>query len=450
MSGAWQRGVALAARLVLIAALGWTVLKPAGQYRVTAYFAADRRPVPRLRRAGARHPGRHDHRHRAARRPGAGRDEHRRGLRRPRRRRRGRPRAVPGVRPLRAVLARSTTAAPTMEDGAEIPLDRTATPVELDEVYGALDELSHRARPERRQRERRAVGPGRRRCGEPRGQRRGAQPDADRLLAGGRRRSSEQPGRPVQLAGQPADLHHGAGHHRRAGRPVQRQHGRGQPSCSPTSGEDLRRRVVAARRSRWPTSPTSSQDNTSPADHQRRPARRRDPRAGAAAGRRWPRCSTWRRPRWATWRAPTTPTSGRWTPATTGSARRTPRSSSAGPSPRSAGSTWRPDLPLPLPVPDPTAPLRTATEQICARLLSGDANADGSLDDLNSNGIPDYEELRQALLGGGGGRRWRRRRFAARTPDGGGPVTRRTQQLTAAAGGRGAAQRLRLPGRLRR
>ena len=30
-------------------------------------------------------------------------------------------------------------------------------------------------------------------------------------------------------------------------------------------------------------------------------------------------------------------------------------------------------------------------------------NANGSPDDLNGNGIPDYEELRQALLGGGGG-----------------------------------------------
>jgi hypothetical protein len=63
------------------------------------------------------------------------------------------------------------------------------------------------------------------------------------------------------------------------------------------------------------------------------------------------------------------------------------------------------DLPLPLPVPDPTAPLRDSVQEICARLLSGDANADGAFDDLNANGTPDYEELRQALqgLGGGGG-----------------------------------------------
>jgi hypothetical protein len=61
------------------------------------------------------------------------------------------------------------------------------------------------------------------------------------------------------------------------------------------------------------------------------------------------------------------------------------------------------DLQLDLPLPDPTAPLRDSVNQICARLLSGDANADGTLDDLNGNGVPDYEELRQALLGAGSG-----------------------------------------------
>ena len=38
MSGSLQRAVALAAALVLVVALGWTVLRPAGQYRVTAWF----------------------------------------------------------------------------------------------------------------------------------------------------------------------------------------------------------------------------------------------------------------------------------------------------------------------------------------------------------------------------------------------------------------------------
>jgi virulence factor Mce-like protein len=58
---------------------------------------------------------------------------------------------------------------------------------------------------------------------------------------------------------------------------------------------------------------------------------------------------------------------------------------------------------LPAAISDPTAPLRTSTEEICARLLSGDANADEEPDDLNGNRVPDYEELRNALLGDGGG-----------------------------------------------
>ena len=38
MSGSLQRAVAAAAALVLLLALGWTILRPAGQYRVTAWF----------------------------------------------------------------------------------------------------------------------------------------------------------------------------------------------------------------------------------------------------------------------------------------------------------------------------------------------------------------------------------------------------------------------------
>jgi virulence factor Mce-like protein len=58
-----------------------------------------------------------------------------------------------------------------------------------------------------------------------------------------------------------------------------------------------------------------------------------------------------------------------------------------------------------LPVPNPTlpAPLPTTPEGICARLLSGDANADGTPDDLNHNGVPDLQELLTLLSGGGGG-----------------------------------------------
>jgi virulence factor Mce-like protein len=61
----------------------------------------------------------------------------------------------------------------------------------------------------------------------------------------------------------------------------------------------------------------------------------------------------------------------------------------------------RVDVTRDLPIPDPLnpQPLPTTTEAICARLLSGDANADGKPDDLNGNGIPDYEELRRELAG---------------------------------------------------
>ena len=38
MFGSLQRGAAFAAALVLLVALGWTVLRPAGTYRVTAFF----------------------------------------------------------------------------------------------------------------------------------------------------------------------------------------------------------------------------------------------------------------------------------------------------------------------------------------------------------------------------------------------------------------------------
>ncbi len=141
MSGSLQRGVAFAASLVLVAALAWTVLKPAGQYRVTAWFDQT---------VGLY----------------AGSDVRILGIA---------VGEITEVLPLgdrvrvemvidedydipadasAVVLAPSLVSdryvqfapvydgGPTMEHGAEVPLDRTATPVELDEVYGALDELS--------------------------------------------------------------------------------------------------------------------------------------------------------------------------------------------------------------------------------------------------------------------------------------------------------------------
>jgi virulence factor Mce-like protein len=136
-----QRGVALVTALVLIGAVGWTVLRPAGQMRVTAWFDAavglysgsdvrvlgipvgtvtdvvpmgDRVKVSMLV------------------------DDHY---------------DIPADAEA-VVLAPSLVSdryvqfAPvysggaTMRDGAEVPLERTATPVELDAVYGALDDLS--------------------------------------------------------------------------------------------------------------------------------------------------------------------------------------------------------------------------------------------------------------------------------------------------------------------
>ena len=141
MSGSVQRGVALAAAFVLLAALGWTVLRPAGQYRVTAYFTQtvglypgsgvsilgiDVGDITEVTALGDR-----------VRVEMLIDDDY----------------EIPADAQA-VVLAPSLVSdryvqfspvydgGPTMEDGDEVPLDRTATPVELDQVYGALDELS--------------------------------------------------------------------------------------------------------------------------------------------------------------------------------------------------------------------------------------------------------------------------------------------------------------------
>jgi virulence factor Mce-like protein len=141
MSGSLQRGVALVAALVLVGALGWAVLRPADQYRVTAYFTqavgiyeggdvrilgidvgevtsvvpmGDRVKVEMLVDEGYDIPADAD--------------------------------AVilaPSLVSDRYVqFAPVYSGGETMADGAQLGLDRTATPVELDAVYGALDELS--------------------------------------------------------------------------------------------------------------------------------------------------------------------------------------------------------------------------------------------------------------------------------------------------------------------
>jgi virulence factor Mce-like protein len=140
MTGAWQRGVAFAAAIVLLAALGWTILKPAGQFRVTAYF---NQAVGLYAGSDVRVLG-----------IAIGRIDD----------------VVPQGNRVRVDMsiddrykipadAKAVILAPslvsdryvqfapvydggaTMKDGATVPLSRTATPVELDSVYSALDEL---------------------------------------------------------------------------------------------------------------------------------------------------------------------------------------------------------------------------------------------------------------------------------------------------------------------
>ncbi|MGY1737827.1 MCE family protein [Geodermatophilus sp. SYSU D00684] len=141
MTGSLQRGVALAAALVLVGAVGWTVLRPAGQIRVTAYFgqAVGVYPGGDVRVLGI------DVGEITDVVPMGDRvrvdmlvdDEY----------------DIPADADA-VILAPSLVSdryvqfspvydgGPTMEDGAELDLSRTATPVELDAVYGALDELS--------------------------------------------------------------------------------------------------------------------------------------------------------------------------------------------------------------------------------------------------------------------------------------------------------------------
>src|SRR5215218_1161773 len=141
MSGSLQRGVALAAAVVLLAALGWTVLRPAGQYRVTAYFTEtvglypgssvsvlgiDVGSITDITALGDK-----------VRVDMVVYDDY----------------DIPADANA-VVLAPSLVSdryvqfapvydgGPTMQDGDEVPLEKTATPVELDQVYGALDELS--------------------------------------------------------------------------------------------------------------------------------------------------------------------------------------------------------------------------------------------------------------------------------------------------------------------
>jgi virulence factor Mce-like protein len=141
MSGSLQRGVALAAAVVLVAALGWTVLRPAGQYKLTAYFketiglypgssvsilGIDVGSITDVTALGDK-----------VRVDMVVDDDY----------------DIPADADA-VVVAPSLVSdryvqfapvydgGPKMKDGDQVPLKRTATPVELDQVYGALDDLS--------------------------------------------------------------------------------------------------------------------------------------------------------------------------------------------------------------------------------------------------------------------------------------------------------------------
>lgn len=141
MTGRLQRAVALAAAVLLVGTLGWIVLRPAGQMRVTAWFGQavglyegsdvrvlgiDVGEITRVTPMGDR-----------VRVEMLVDEDY----------------DVP-AEAVAVILAPSLVAdryvqfapvysgGPTMADGAEVPLERTATPVELDQVYGALDDLS--------------------------------------------------------------------------------------------------------------------------------------------------------------------------------------------------------------------------------------------------------------------------------------------------------------------
>lgn len=140
MTGSLQRGVALAAALVLLVALGWTILKPVGSYRVTAYFnqAVGLYPGSDVRVLGLPIGTIKDVLPQGDRvRVDMDIDD---SYKVP-----ADAKAVilaPSLVSDRYVqFAPAYDKGPTMRDGAVVPLKDTATPVELDQVYSALDDL---------------------------------------------------------------------------------------------------------------------------------------------------------------------------------------------------------------------------------------------------------------------------------------------------------------------
>jgi virulence factor Mce-like protein len=398
MSGALQRGIALAAALVLIVALGWTILRPAGQYRVTAFFTetVGLYPGSDVRVLGI---------------PIGTIDD-----------------VVPLGDKVRVemsidddydvpadadaiVLAPSLVydryvqfspdydGGPKMEDGAEVPLERTAIPVELDAVYGALDELSD------------ALGPNG-------ANKNGALSDLVDVGAANLEGNGEALNRTLTgfsqavqtLSENRDDLFSSLDNLQTftsALATIDAQVGQFNDNMAAVSDllanerEDLQAAVallsdalgdvagfVRDNTALLTTNVNRLADVTLVLVQQRtKLAEVLDvaPAALSNLARAY------------------NPDFGTLDTRDNGLGSLNAEIVVCGALAQAGRVDLAVDLPLPVPVPDPTAPLRDATEQICARLLSGDANADGSPDDLNGNGIADYEELRQALLGGAGG-----------------------------------------------
>ncbi|MDK3256309.1 MCE family protein [Blastococcus capsensis] len=395
MSGALQRGVALAAALVLLVALGWTVLRPAGQYRVTAWFTETVGLYP-------------------------GSDVRVLGI----------PiGTVDDIEPLgdkvrvemsidddydvpaeadAIVLAPSLVSdryvqlapvydgGPTMGDGAEIPLDRTAIPVELDAVYGALDELSA------------ALGPDG-------ANRNGALSDlvdvgAANLEGNGAALNRTLTGfsQAVETLAENRDDLFGSLENLQtftsALATIDAQVGQFNANMAAVADllaserQDLQEAValltdalgnvagfVRDNTTLLTTNVDRLADVTLVLVQQRAKLAEVLDVAPAALGNLARAYN---------------PDYGTLDTRDNGLGSLNAEVVVCGVLAQVGRVDLTADLPLPV---DPTAPLRDATQQICARLLSGDANADGSLDDLNGNGQPDYEELRRALLGAAGG-----------------------------------------------
>ena len=395
MSGSMQRGVAMAAALVLVAALGWTILRPAGQYRVTAYFTETVGLYP-------------------------GSDVRVLGIR---------IGTIDDVVPLgdrvrvemsidddydvpadadAIVLAPSLVSdryvqfapvydgGPTMQDGAEVPLERTAIPVELDAVYGAIDELSD------------ALGPN------------GANKDgalsdlvdvgAANLNGNGKALNRTLTGfsQAVRTLAENRDDLFGSVENLQtftsALASIDAQVGQFNDNMAAVSDmlagerEDLKKAVallsdalgdVAGFVQDNTTLLTTNVDRLADVTLvlvQQRAKLAEVLDVAPAALSNLSRAYN--------------PDYGTLDTRDNGVGSLNAEVVVCG----ALAQLGRVDLKadLPLPVPDPTQPLRDSVQQVCARLLSGDADADGSPDDVNGNGTPDYEELRRALLGGGG------------------------------------------------